>query len=70
MTSHGGSDGDMPSYQWPTPPPADAFDALLAGNCRPEETPAELRAVAEVLLALQAPPDRREAAGWAAALSV
>lgn len=69
MTGHGVSDGDMPSYSWPTPPVAQAFDALLAGDCRPEEAPAELRPVAEVLLALQAPPGRRETAGWEAALT-
>jgi hypothetical protein len=46
------------------------MDALLSGHATPEEPPAELRPVAEVLVALQAPPDRREVAGWEAALTV
>lgn len=70
MTGHGVSDGDMPTFPWPTWPEARALDALLSGNCRPEEAPAELRPVAEVLVALQAPPDRREVAGWEQALTV
>ena len=40
------------------------MDALLSGNCTPEEAPAGLRPVADVLAALQAPPDQREVAGW------
>jgi hypothetical protein len=70
MTGHGVSDSDMPTFPWPARPEADAFDALLAGHCRPEQTCAELRPVAEALMALQAPPDRREAAGWGEALTV
>ena len=46
------------------------MDAFLSGHATPEESPAELRPVAEVLMALQAPPDRRELAGWEAALTV
>jgi hypothetical protein len=42
----------------------------MSENFRPEEFPAELRPVAEVLVALQAPPDRREVAGWGEALTV
>jgi hypothetical protein len=68
MTDRGVSDSDMPTFPWPTRP--DALDALLSGNCRPEEVPADLRPVAEVLVALQAPPDRREVAGWGQALTV
>jgi hypothetical protein len=70
MTDHGVSDSDMPTFTWPTWPDAETLDALLSGNCRPEEAPAELRPVAEVLVALQAPPDPREVAGWGEALSV
>jgi hypothetical protein len=70
MTDHGVSDSDMPAFPWPTWPEARAIDALLSGNCRPEEASAELRPVAEVLVALQAPPDRREVAGWGQALTV
>ena len=46
------------------------MDALLSGHATPEEPPAELRPVAEVLVALQAPPDYREVAGWETALTV
>ena len=70
MTDHGVSDRDMPTFPWSTQAEAGAFDALLSGNCRPEEVPAELRPVAEVIMALQAPPDRREVAGWGEALTV
>jgi hypothetical protein len=70
MTDRGDSDSDMPTFPWHTRPEAQALDALLSGNCRPEEAPADLRPVAEVLLALQAPPDRREVAGWGQALTV
>lgn len=70
MTDRGVSDSDMPTFPWQTPPEAQALDALLAGNCRPEEAPADLRPVAEVLVALLAPPDRLEVAGWGQALTV
>jgi len=70
MTDHGVPDHDMPTFPWSIQAEAGAFDALLSGNCRPEEAPAELRPVAEVLVALQAPPDRREVAGWGEALTV
>jgi len=70
MTDRGVSDSDMPTFPWPTRPEAQALDALLSGNCRPEEAPADLRPVAEVLAALQAPPDRREVAGWGQVLTV
>jgi hypothetical protein len=70
MTGHGVSDSDMPTFPWQTQAEARALDALLAGNYgRPEEAPAELRPVAEVLVALQAPPDQREVAGWGHALT-
>ena len=60
----------MPTFPFPRPtrPDERAFDALLAGTCRPEEAPAELRAVAEVFAALRAPSDQREVAGWDQAL--
>ena len=70
MTDRGVSDSDMPTFPWQTRPEAQALDALLSGNCRPEEVPADLRPVAEVLVALQAPPDRWEVAGWGQALTV
>jgi len=70
MTDCGVSDSDMPTFPWRTRPEAQALDALLSGNCRPEEAPADLRPVAEVLVALQAPPDRREVAGWGQALTL
>jgi hypothetical protein len=70
MTDRGVSESDMPTSPWPTRPEAQALDALLFGNCRPEQAPADLRPVAEVLAALQAPPDRREVAGWGQALTV
>ena len=70
MTDHGVSDRDMPTFPWSTQAEAGAFDALLSGDCRPEEAPTGLRPVAEVLVALQAPPDRREVAGWGEALTV
>ena len=70
MTDYGVPDHDMPTFPWSIQAEAGAFDTLLAGNCRPEEAPAELRPVAEVLVALQAPPDRREVAGWGGALTV
>jgi hypothetical protein len=68
MTDRGVSDSDMPTFPWPTRP--EALDAILSGNCPQEEVPADLRPVAEVLVALQAPPDRREVAGWGQALTV
>ena len=70
MTDHGVSDRDMPTFPWSTQPEAGALDALLSGRAKPEVIPAELRPVAEVLVALQAPPDHREVAGWEAALTV
>lgn len=70
MTDRGVSDSDMPTFPGQTRPEARALDAILSGNCRPEQAPADLRPVAEVLVALQAPPDRREVAGWGQALTV
>jgi hypothetical protein len=69
MTGPGVSDSEMSSFPWPTRADARAFDALLAGNCPPEEAPEELRPVAEVLVALLEPPDQREVARWGEALS-
>ena len=68
MTDHGVSDRDMPTFPWSTQPEAGALDALLSGHAKPEVIPAELRPVAEVLVALQAPADRREVARWAESL--
>lgn len=62
------SDSDMPIFLWQTRPEVRALDALLSGNCDPQDAPAELRLVAEVLAVLQAPPDQREVAGWGEAL--
>ena len=70
MTQPGVPDSDMPALPWKTRPEAPALEALLDGTCRPEDAPAELRPVAEALTALQAPPDRREVAGWGQALTV
>jgi hypothetical protein len=60
----------MPTSPWSTWTDARALDALLSGHGRPEDAPAELRPVADVLLALHAPPDLREIAGWGEALTV
>jgi hypothetical protein len=69
MTDHGVPDSDMTIFPWPARPDNQVLDALLSGACPPEDAPGELRPVAEVLVALQAPPDQREAAGWGQALS-
>jgi hypothetical protein len=69
MTGDGVPDRDMTRFPWPTQPEVGALDALLSGYGKPEEGPAELRPVAEVLLALQAPPDQREVAKWEEALT-
>jgi hypothetical protein len=69
MTDGGVSDCDMPTFPWSTRPDTRALDALLSGPGRPDDAPADLRPVAEVLFALQAPPDRREVAGWGEALT-
>jgi hypothetical protein len=68
MTGRSVSDGDMPTFPWPVPPDARALEALLSGTGRAEETPAELRPVAEVLAALQTQPDPRSVPGWDEAL--
>ena len=68
MTDHGVSDSDMPNFPWQTRPEVRALDALLSGTYKPEEALAGLRPVAEVLVALQAPADRREVARWAESL--
>jgi hypothetical protein len=70
MTDRGVPDSDMPFFPWPARPDTQALDALLSGTCPPEDAPGELRPVAEVLVALQAPPDRREVGGWGQALTV
>jgi hypothetical protein len=64
----GVSDNDMPNFPWQTRPETRALDALLSGNCTPEDAPARLRPVAELFAALHAPADQREAAGWGEAL--
>ena len=64
MTDHGVSDSDMHDFPWQIGPEVRALDALLSGNCPPEEAPAGLRPVAEALLALQAPADQHEVARW------
>jgi hypothetical protein len=68
MTTPGGSDSEMPTFPWPPRPDVSALDALLAGTRQPEEAPADLRAVGEVLAALRAPADQREVASWEQAL--
>lgn len=68
MTDFSGSNSEMPDFPSLTRPEVRAMDALLSGNCMPEEAPAGLRPVADVLAALQAPPDQREVAGWGEAL--
>jgi hypothetical protein len=68
MTDRSVSDGDMATFPWPVPPDARALEALLSGTGRAEETPAELRPVAEVLAALQTRPDPRSVPGWDEAL--
>jgi hypothetical protein len=70
MTEPRDSDSEMPSFPfpWTTRPDVRAVDTLLAGTCQPEEAPAELRPVAEVFAALQAPADQREVASWGQAL--
>jgi hypothetical protein len=70
MTDYGVSDSDMPILPWSTWPDARALDALLSGHGRLEDAPADLRPVAEVLGALQAPLDQREVIGWGEALAV
>jgi hypothetical protein len=70
MMDHGVSDSEMPTFPWSTRPDARALDALLSGHGRPQDAPADLRPVAEILVALQAPPDQREVAGWGEALTV
>ena len=68
MTDHGVSDNDMFTFPRHISPETQALDALLSGNCLPEDAPVGLRLVAEALEALQAPPDQREVAGWTQAL--
>jgi hypothetical protein len=70
MTDDGVSDCDMPTFPWSTWTDAGALDALLSGPGRPEDAPADLRPVADMLFALHAPPDQREVAGWGEALTV
>jgi hypothetical protein len=65
MTDRGVPDGEM--FRWQTRPEFRSLDALLSGS--PEDAPAGLRPVAEVLAALQAPPDPGEFAGWNRALT-
>jgi hypothetical protein len=69
MTDYGVPDSDMTVFPWPARPDNQVLEALLSGACPPEDAPGELRPVAEVLVALQAPPDQREAAGWGQALA-
>lgn len=64
MTDHGVPDNDMLSFPWQTRSEARVLDALLSGNCQPQDAPAALRPVAEVLATLQAPADQREVARW------
>jgi hypothetical protein len=65
MTDSGVPDSEM--FRWQTRPEFRALEALLSGS--PEDAPAGLRPVAEVLAALQAPPDPGEFAGWNRALT-
>ncbi len=72
MTGGGVSDNDMPIFPWSSrgdvPPVGDpAFDALLAGNLRPEDTADGLGPVAEAIAALNAAPVTSELAAEASA---
>jgi hypothetical protein len=69
MTGRGVPDGEMVNFPWQTRPEFRVAEALLAGETEPEDAPAGLRPVAEVLAALLAPPDPGEVAGWSRALA-
>jgi hypothetical protein len=77
MTAPDDPDNDMPYFpHFPSRSRSDvpqigdgALDALLAHNLRPEETPATLRPVAEVLAALRKSPGGAELAGLDQALA-
>jgi hypothetical protein len=60
---------EMFNFPGQTRPEIRGLDALLSGNPAPEDAPAGLRPVAEVLAALQASPDASELAGWGRALA-
>jgi hypothetical protein len=70
MTDRGVPDGEMVDFPWQTREEFRTLEALLSCAAKPEDAPAGLRPVAEVLAALQAPPDTGEHAGWNQALAV
>lgn len=74
MTRWGVSDGDMPNFSLRAGQPASgvpdaAFAALFTEGTPPDEAPAPVQHVADVLAALRASPASNEAAGKAAALA-
>jgi hypothetical protein len=69
VTGPGVPHGEMVNFPWQTRSEFRAEEALLSGHTRPEDAPAGLRPVAEVLAALHAPPDPSEVAGWNRALA-
>jgi hypothetical protein len=75
MTGGGVSDNDMPIFPWSSPgdvPPVGdpAFDALLAGHLRAEDTAEGLRPAAEAIAALNAAAAGSELAAEASARAV
>lgn len=69
MTGRGVPDDEMLYFPWRTRPQVRGLDALLSGNYEPEDAPAGLRPVTDILAALQAPPDASEFGGWSQALA-
>lgn len=74
MTDSDAPHCDMPSFLWPDRRDASWIEdasvtALLAGTKLPASAPAELEAVADVLAALRAQPERDEMAGEALAMA-
>jgi hypothetical protein len=69
MSDPGVPGDEMVDYPWQTRPEFRALETLLSGRAEPGDAPAGLRPVAEVLAALQAPPDPGEFAGWNLALT-
>jgi hypothetical protein len=70
MTGRGVPDDEMVNFPiGKNRPDVRVVDALLSGKTELEDAPAGLRPVAEVIAALQAPPDPGEFAGWSLALT-
>jgi hypothetical protein len=73
VSGGGVSDRDMPNFPWPRRGASSAEDgalaALLAGAELPASAPGELRPVADLLAALQAPPAAGELATEASVLA-